>query len=97
MMGGTLVVASVVASTLLWGNLTNRFVWMMVAVMLWFGLVGFLDDWLKMRSKSSAGLSSMTKLAGQVLMGLATAWAPKWGDKDMAAAAKQHAKNCFIE
>jgi phospho-N-acetylmuramoyl-pentapeptide-transferase len=71
MMGGILVVASVISSTLLWGNLTNRFVWMMVAVMLWFGLVGFLDDWLKMRSKSSEGLSSLTKLAGQVLMGLA--------------------------
>lgn len=71
MMGGILVVVSVVVSTLLWGNLMNRFVWMMVAVMLWFGLVGFLDDWIKMRSKSAEGLSSLTKLAGQVLMGLA--------------------------
>lgn len=71
MMGGILIVASVIASTLLWGNLFNRFVWMMILVMLWFGLVGFLDDWLKMRSKSSEGLSSLTKLLGQVLMGLA--------------------------
>ncbi|MBU9889328.1 MAG: phospho-N-acetylmuramoyl-pentapeptide-transferase [Candidatus Omnitrophica bacterium] len=71
MMGGVLIVASVVAATLLWGNLQNRFVWMMVLVMLGFGTVGFLDDWLKMRSKSAAGLSSMTKLFGQLLIGLA--------------------------
>lgn len=71
MMGGVLIVSSVVAATLLWGNLQNRFVWMMILVMLWFGFVGFLDDWLKMRSKSAAGLSSLTKLLGQLLMGLA--------------------------
>ncbi|HOW59456.1 MAG TPA: phospho-N-acetylmuramoyl-pentapeptide-transferase [Candidatus Omnitrophota bacterium] len=71
MMGGILIVASVVASTLLWGNLQNRFVWMMIFVMLWFGLVGFFDDWLKMRSKSSNGLSSLTKILGQILMGFA--------------------------
>ena len=71
MMGGILIVTSVISSTLLWGNLLNRFVWMMILVMLWFGLVGFLDDWLKMRSKSSDGLSSLTKVSGQVIMGLA--------------------------
>jgi len=71
MMGGILIVTSVVASTLLWGNLTNRFVWMMIGVTLWFGLVGFLDDWFKMRSKSSNGLSSLTKFSGQVLIGVA--------------------------
>lgn len=70
MMGGILVVASVIVATLLWGNLTNRFVWMMVFVMLWFGFVGFLDDWLKMRAKNSNGLSSATKFTGQVIMGL---------------------------
>ncbi len=70
-MGGILIVGSVIGSTLLWGNLMNRFVWLMITVMLWFGLVGFLDDWLKMRSKSSEGLSSLTKLLGQIFMGLA--------------------------
>ncbi len=71
MMGGILIVASVVTATLLWGNLLNRFVWLMILVMVWFGLVGFLDDWLKMRSKGAQGLSSLTKLLGQVLMGAA--------------------------
>jgi phospho-N-acetylmuramoyl-pentapeptide-transferase len=70
MMGGILIVGSVIASTLLWANLTNRFVWMLIFVTLWFGLVGFLDDWLKMRAKKADGLSSTTKLIGQIVMGL---------------------------
>ncbi|HOG23785.1 MAG: Phospho-N-acetylmuramoyl-pentapeptide-transferase [Candidatus Omnitrophica bacterium ADurb.Bin292] len=71
MMGGVLIVGSVLASVLLWGNLTNRFVWLILFVMLWFSAVGFVDDWLKMREKNSHGLGSFTKLIGQVLMGLA--------------------------
>jgi phospho-N-acetylmuramoyl-pentapeptide-transferase len=70
-MGGLLVVASVVFSMLLWGNLTNRFVWLLLGVIVWFGLVGFLDDGIKLRSQSSRGLSTLTKLVGQLVMGLA--------------------------
>lgn len=69
-MGGLLIVASVVLSVLLWGNLTNRFIWILLLAVLWFGGVGFLDDWIKLRSKSSKGLTSMTKLFGQIAMGL---------------------------
>ncbi|HOE68109.1 MAG TPA: phospho-N-acetylmuramoyl-pentapeptide-transferase [Candidatus Omnitrophota bacterium] len=71
MMGGILIVASVIASVLLWGNLTNRFVWLMVVVTLWFGFVGCFDDWLKMRQGNASGLNSLAKLSGQVLVGLA--------------------------
>lgn len=70
-MGGILIIASVVIAVLLWGNLTNHYVWLMLAVIVGFGLVGFLDDWIKLRSKSSKGLSSMTKLIGQLAIGLA--------------------------
>ncbi len=70
-MGGILVVASVTISMLLWGNLTNRFVWLLLGIILWFGMVGFLDDWIKLKSKSSRGLSSFTKLLGQLVAGLA--------------------------
>lgn len=70
-MGGILIVASIVLSVLFWGNLTNRFIWILLAATVWFGGVGFLDDWIKLRSKSSRGLSSFTKMAGQLLMGLA--------------------------
>ncbi len=69
-MGGILIVASVVGSVLVWGNLTNRYIWVLIGTILWFGGIGFLDDWLKLRSKSSRGISSTTKMAGQILMGL---------------------------
>ncbi|MFZ5801746.1 MAG: phospho-N-acetylmuramoyl-pentapeptide-transferase [Candidatus Omnitrophota bacterium] len=70
-MGGILIVASVVVSILLWGNFENRFTLILLGVILWFGGVGFLDDYLKLRSKTSKGLDGMTKLAGQVIAGLA--------------------------
>lgn len=69
-MGGILIVASVLISMVIWGNFSNRFFWMLLAVLVGFGGVGFADDWIKLRSKSSRGLSSAMKLAGQVLLGL---------------------------
>ncbi len=70
-MGGILIVASVLTSMLLWGNFTNRFVWILILVMTGFAGVGFLDDWIKLKSKSSKGLSSKTKFYGQLIIGLA--------------------------
>jgi phospho-N-acetylmuramoyl-pentapeptide-transferase len=70
-MGGILIVASVVFSILLWGNLTNRYIWLLLISIVGFAGVGFLDDWIKLKSKSSKGLSSRTKLAGQLLIGAA--------------------------
>ncbi len=70
-MGGILIVLSVVLSALLWANLTNRFIWILLLTTLWFGGVGFLDDWIKLRSKSSRGLSSLTKMLGQLILGIA--------------------------
>ncbi len=70
-MGGILIVAAVLFSTLLWGNLTNPFMWILILTVFWFGGVGFLDDWLKLRSKSSRGLTSFTKMSGQLIMGIA--------------------------
>lgn len=69
-MGGVMIVLSVVLSSLLWGNLTNRFVWILILTTVGFGFVGFLDDWLKLRSKSSKGLTSFMKMLGQLLIGV---------------------------
>jgi len=69
-MGGLLIVISVTVSVLLWANLTNRFVWMLLFVVLSFGAVGFIDDWLKLKSQSCRGLKSQTKFIGQVLLGM---------------------------
>lgn len=69
-MGGILIVISVVISVLLWGNLTNGYVHILLISVLWFGAIGFLDDWIKLKSKSSRGISSITKLMGQLVIGL---------------------------
>ena len=48
-MGGLLIILAVVLPTLLWADLTNRYVWIAVASTLAFGVIGFLDDYLKLR------------------------------------------------
>ncbi len=66
-MGGLLIVISVVISTLLWANLSNVFVWVVLISIWWFSLTGFYDDYLKLKSKSSKGLSAKKKLLSQVI------------------------------
>jgi len=69
-MGGLLILASIFLSTLLWANLTNRFVWMALFCTAWMGALGFVDDYLKVVGKSSKGLSVRTKLIWQSIPGL---------------------------
>ena len=69
-MGGLLILASVLIATLLWANLTNRFVWLALFCTVWMGTVGFIDDYLKVVSKNSKGLSVRTKLLWQVIPGM---------------------------
>ena len=70
-MGGLLILASFVLSVFLWGNWSVSSVWISLLITIWFGLVGFLDDWIKLKSKSSRGLSSFTKFSGQLVAGVA--------------------------
>ncbi len=69
-MGGVLILTSVTAATLLWANVLNRLVVIALLCMLWLGLVGFVDDLIKMRNKRSQGLSTKAKFTGQILLGL---------------------------
>jgi phospho-N-acetylmuramoyl-pentapeptide-transferase len=69
-MGGTLIIISTVLSLLLWGRLTNRLLWVALAVLCLMGAVGFLDDFIKLRRKHNTGLSARAKMAGQILTGL---------------------------
>ena len=62
-MGGLLIMMAIVGSTLLWSNLANPKVWMLLAIGAGFLLVGFADDWNKITRKSSAGLSGKARLA----------------------------------
>jgi phospho-N-acetylmuramoyl-pentapeptide-transferase len=67
-MGGLLLIASVVISTLLWARLSSFYVWVIIAATLAFGAVGFADDYLKLVKRRSLGLTGRQKLALQLLI-----------------------------
>jgi phospho-N-acetylmuramoyl-pentapeptide-transferase len=69
-MGGILILAGIVVPTLLWADLTNRNIWILVLSTLAFGTIGFMDDYLKVVKKRNQGLSARFKLRGQVAVGL---------------------------
>jgi phospho-N-acetylmuramoyl-pentapeptide-transferase len=62
-MGGLMILLGILVATLLWGNLTNRFVWIVLGVTLSFGAVGLYDDYLKVSRQSSAGFSGRARFA----------------------------------
>lgn len=64
-MGGLMILISSVVSTLLWADLTNAYVWIVLLVTLSFGLLGFTDDYQKVTKRSSAGISGRAKLIVQ--------------------------------
>ncbi|MBI5682553.1 MAG: phospho-N-acetylmuramoyl-pentapeptide-transferase [Deltaproteobacteria bacterium] len=72
-MGGTLIIFAVVIPTLLWANLTNLYVWLLVLITLGFGAVGFIDDYIKLVKRDSRGLLPPYKLLGQFLIAFAVA------------------------
>ena len=72
-MGGALILVCIVVTTLLWGNLGNRFVWVVLLVTLGFGAVGWVDDWRKVVYRNPKGLSARAKFFWQSLIGLAAA------------------------
>jgi len=67
-MGGVIVIFSIVISTLLWCKLTNPFVWLALFVILGFGFIGFLDDFLKIKRKKNLGLKARHKILAQLLI-----------------------------
>ena len=77
-MGGTLILLTVSLSTLMWADLRNKYVWVLLAVMLAFGAIGWLDDWIKIVKRDPNGLKSRHKYALQSLFGLAAALALFW-------------------
>jgi phospho-N-acetylmuramoyl-pentapeptide-transferase len=72
-MGGILILGATLTTTLLWADLKNRYVWMVILVTVGFGLVGFWDDALKCRYANSKGLRPRAKFGFQVLIALAVA------------------------
>ena len=69
-MGGVIILAALLGATLLWGDLTNAYVWLVVLATAWMGAVGFMDDYIKVVKKDKRGLSERTKIVGQTTLGL---------------------------
>ncbi len=67
-MGGILILLTVTLSTVLWADLHNSLVWIVLGVMVGFGLIGWLDDYKKIRFKNSKGLSERSKIVLQTLV-----------------------------
>jgi phospho-N-acetylmuramoyl-pentapeptide-transferase len=74
-MGGLMILAGLSVSTLLWANLTNRYVWIVLGVTLGFGLVGFYDDYLKVTKQTHDGVSGRVRLAIEVVIAGAACFA----------------------
>jgi phospho-N-acetylmuramoyl-pentapeptide-transferase len=68
-MGGILIIAAIVIPTLLWANLSNPFIQLVLVVTLWTGLLGFWDDYLSVVRKRDKGLVGRYKLVGQLFFG----------------------------
>ena len=84
-MGGALILFSVVFATLLWTDLSNRYVWVVLLVTLAFGLIGWIDDYKKLVLQESAGLPARWKFLAQSFVGLAAAYF-LWSSADVPAA-----------
>ena len=77
-MGGLMILSGLVVATLLWGNLRNPYVWIVLAVTLGFGFVGFYDDYLKVTKQTAAGFSGKTRLAIEAVIAGAACFAIIW-------------------
>src|SRR5947209_6127280 len=72
-MGGALILVSIAVTTLLWGDLTNRFVWVVLMVTLGYGAIGWVDDYRKVVHRNPKGLSPKAKFFWQSVIGLIAA------------------------
>lgn len=72
-MGGALILLAIIVTTLLWADLANRFIWIVLLVTLAFGAIGWVDDYRKVVRRNSQGMSSREKYLWQSLVGLSAA------------------------
>src|SRR5512144_867149 len=77
-MGGALILLSIGITTFLWGDLQNRFLWVVLLVTLAFGTVGWIDDYRKVVQRNPQGLSAKVKFFWQSMIGLVAAAYLAW-------------------
>lgn len=87
-MGGVIIISAIVLSCLMWGDLSNRYLWISLAVLVWLGIVGFWDDYLKLRKQNAGGIRPMIKLICQSIAGIAVGLilyfeSPGWSNVDI--------------
>src|SRR5690554_6040635 len=69
-MGGLIIIASILVPVLLFGKLDNVYILLMITTTVWLGLIGFLDDYIKVFRKNKKGLAGGFKVVGQIVLGL---------------------------
>ena len=69
-MGGILILGAVIISTLLWADITDHCIWIVLFSTIWLGITGFMDDYLKQIKKKASGLSPRVKLTSQIVLGI---------------------------
>jgi len=84
-MGGLLIAFSLVVSVLFWADLTNPHIWLILFVYLGFGVVGFVDDYLKILRRNNKGLSARAKLLGQIIISVVALLLLYYVRQDIAA------------
>jgi phospho-N-acetylmuramoyl-pentapeptide-transferase len=84
-MGGLMILSGLIVSTLLWANLLDPYVWIVLAVTLGFCLVGFYDDYLKVTRQSSSGFGGRMRLAIEAIIALAACYALVRLGRDVSA------------
>ena len=72
-MGGALILVAIAISTLLWADLSNRYIWVILLVTMGYGVIGFIDDYRKVIKRNSDGLSAKAKYLSQSVIGLTAA------------------------
>ncbi len=80
-MGGIIILASILIPILLFGDLSNVYVILMLITTTWLGFVGFLDDYIKVFKKNKQGLRGKFKIAGQVVLGLVVGFTMYFSDE----------------
>ena len=70
-MGGVLILGAILISVLLFGDLTNMYIQLLLVTLVWLGMLGFTDDYIKVFRKNKEGLPGKYKILGQVILGLA--------------------------
>src|ERR1700758_1576507 len=69
-MGGALILLSILVTTLLWADLSNRFIWVVLLVTLGFGWIGWVDDYRKVVKRDSTGMAAREKFLWQAVIGV---------------------------